>query len=307
MLSSNILRPSLLELTSVLGDSSRWIYSSVTNATRTNGLASGKFGLELAILENKNSSDWDELVNVCRSLDPFQDDCIDFVESGLSKAIADPLRLSRLIDSRVGLTRNSANRSDAFVGVVSAAWALKVAGNPTLGPKDFIEVTLPVENRFGFAHGIEGVETVNVLANTSFSPKSDRVAPKVNGGWCNGTVSSAALVRLPGGEIDFNTVRECVTQLDQIGFLSSDGLCHGKAGVLVAVMGVARLTGDVELAKRCQKTFAETFRDLPLFRSESDTYSDFSWLTGLAGIVWAHAVMLRPPLVNPICPDDRRG
>ena len=141
MLSSNILRPSLLELTSVLGDSSRWIYSSVTNATRTNGLASGKFGLELAILENKNSSDWDELVNVCRSLDPFQDDCIDFVESGLSKAIADPLRLSRLIDSRVGLTRNSANRSDAFVGVVSAAWALKVAGNPTLGPKDFIELT----------------------------------------------------------------------------------------------------------------------------------------------------------------------
>jgi len=305
MLSRSALEASVLELRAVEEDPSRLIYASVSHASRTFGLASGVLGLQLALLENIEGVTMTDLIRTCKSLKPFNDQSIDFVESGLAKAIVDPIRFSQLIEGRIQEMNSLPDTSDAFVGVVSAAWAMVIAGHENFYPNNLNLVNLPVENRFGFAHGLEGLEIVNSLAKTNFRANTKRFEPKNPGGWCNGVIAYAALLASQDVNVDSEITQLCMAQLDQIHSLPSDGLCHGKAGVLVATMGIARTTNNVSLAQRCQEIFANLFLKLPSFNSEVDTYSDFSWLTGLAGIVWAHAVMLRPPLVNPIVPNDR--
>ena len=202
---------------------------------------------------------------------------------------------------------------DVFAGYCSLVWTDLVLARP-IRRLDYQPGVGTVE-RPGVGHGDLIRDLVQWLlasedARGEFSSDDDVYD---SGGWCYGQAGLAAVLaiaKLNAGlsKGDESRLREMPAKLIEAAYCeradSEVGLCHGVAGMLVAAIGVARLYDDqVEIAA-VQQAFDQIVDDQSMIKINESLDVDCSWLTGLAGVVWAQQVMLRPPLINPIFPLD---
>jgi hypothetical protein len=85
------------------------------------------------------------------------------------------------------------------------------------------------------------------------------------------------------------------------------GLCHGLTGALVVSAGLSRLVSDEKRLKKVEQTFDEISDAGILTRYPADLALDLSWLTGVAGILWAEHVVRFRPIINPLFPPDSKS
>jgi hypothetical protein len=129
-------------------------------------------------------------------------------------------------------------------------------------------------------------------------------------GWCNGNAGLLAILateRALNGNSNLDedsrkTLEALVLAIEQ-GNFREIGLCHGLAGACVTALGVARtfkISGIEDRVRQAWTLQAEKLRNAIPPHLEADA----SWLTGMAGVVWADAVLRNKPSVNPLLPID---
>lgn len=92
-------------------------------------------------------------------------------------------------------------------------------------------------------------------------------------------------------------------QISEVQFKSFN-LCHGLAGASVVLAGVARYFEDLKRLNKVREIFQKIFDKNQLIEFRQDNQVDSSWLTGVAGLIWANKVIERRPYINPIVPFD---
>lgn len=200
---------------------------------------------------------------------------------------------------------------DLIDGQLGEAWARQCVGSceEPIAPVDDDNWTGATP---GLAHGALGLIACRApsLAEGELMYALETHAAVNAAGWCNGLSGTAVTAVLGGGGRPSSAVARAAKRYVRIALaqipLPTDGLCHGSAGVLAVGAAVARCTGDKTLGADVAELARAHWAACRLreWRLDPGLVSDQSWLTGAAGVAWAQMVVIRRPLINPLCPTD---
>jgi hypothetical protein len=289
-------------LTSILHDCRQPVMSGKYSASRDDSLATGTSGIALALIELESLS-----ANQVRASKPLND----IFSSTLVEITPDCNAYELFNDAEeVGTTMG-----DLFSGFACATWTRLTVHQPqtlalyTEGPGSVV--------RPGLGHGELVREFTRWLHGNSdhsqeFTPSEMQFQSH---GWCNGTSGllctkaiAAAFRRESSDEISelrylaSGLLNQSLSSLAYLG----PTLCHGLPGLLVVCAGIARMLNDPDLQRTTNSIFEAVDWDDLITHIPADTYTDASWLTGTAGVLWAKSVIQKTPLVNPLLPIDSK-
>ena len=276
------------------------IMAGANFASRESGLAIGISGLEWTTGRNlwkpiKQKREI-ENIDIFSAELKFEESQISFLDS---------------LDNRD--VQKIAELGDLFSGLSNQVWSQIVLNLPIT----HIQVSDSQNEivRAGLAHG-ELIRDFTKWILDSGSPKpnfSTSESKFESNGWCNGNsgfLVISCLVQIEMGLTDIP--KDLFVQFDKIfdslATTSVDnldsGLCHGTSGILVTLAGVARFLKDNERLIKVQTLFEEIFSSGAAFQLDPQRDLDCSWLTGMAGLLWAQKVLHEKPVFNPLVPFD---
>lgn len=274
------------------------IQASEYSATRTGSLATGVSGLALAIHEHKRLS---EKSPKQIRFDSIQNIFSCHLENNDGLVVTEPNFQKHPSPQLLG---------DIFSGYASEVWTNAVL-NKNQKAKPFQDSPAEVV-RPGLGHGdLSRNLSKWIVAREplTFFPKLDNVRGI---GWCNG---QSGLLSALGVYFSYSNDPAAINRIDKLlDDLLYDtlsilqkveyGLCHGISGSFVTMAGAARLIGKQDFLESLRISFGEWFEKVNYTLIPPQLYLDNSWLTGSAGVLWAHSVLEQPPEFNPIFPPD---
>lgn len=285
-------------LNQVLIDDSTPIQASINWASRDKSIATGMGGIHLALNEFSSM---------------FRNYRLEFTEIfGAEIEIGESLVKIRDPNiSRGGIENYS---GDIFEGASSLIWSGLVAGKKVEIPH--YKKTPGKVVRPGIGHGDsirEFLDWYQDFMSGGMAHFSVTESVPNQGGWCNGMAGKISLEItaeiLAGRGINdprrrITEVRNLIDWSVEVVNTAEYGLCHGTTGALVVAAGVARLLGDTATQRFCNFAMNEIKNSEALVAFPDDLLLDYSWLTGLAGYLWALKAVVSVPHINPLLPFD---
>jgi hypothetical protein len=274
------------------------IQASEYSATRTESLATGKAGLELAIHEYTRLSDESCKQIVFDSIQNIFSCC--FVNNG-GLVLTEPMLQKPQSPYLLG---------DVFNGYASEVWSNAVL-NLNQIDKQFEDKPGDVI-RPGLGHG----ELSRDLAKWIVAREPRTFFPQLDEGlgigWCNG---KSGLLSALGVYFAYSNDPDALDSMDKLSdelFLETQsclqsveyGLCHGISGSFVSMAGAARLAGKKDFLESLRISYGDWITKLNYTLIPPQLLLDNSWLTGSSGVLWAYAVLEKTPEFNPIFPPD---
>jgi hypothetical protein len=274
------------------------IQSSEYFATRTDSLATGKTGLELAIHEYKRVSD-----ESCEQIkfDSIQNVFSSCFENNGAAVLTEPAIQEPQSPEMLG---------DIFNGYASEVWSNAVL-NLTQIDKHYEDKPGEVI-RPGLGHGELSRDLTKWIVTRepkTFFPQLDE---GLGIGWCNGR---SGLLSALGVYYAYSNDPDALDSMDNLLdelFLETlsclqsleYGLCHGISGSFVSMAGAARLTGKKDFLESLRIAYGDWLKKLNYTLIPPQLFLDNSWLTGSSGVLWGYAVLEKTPEFNPIFPPD---
>lgn len=284
------------DLHKVLKDPSIPIQANENWGSRDNSLAGGTSGILLALFEFTGDGDL-KLQETDRDI--FS---VSFVASQPINFSSDSSSIQGVAEQVLG---------DVFEGYCNTVWT-----NLTLGREIVAETYNPrsgIVERPGIGHGdlIRDFTRWIVEDRPNKQQFSTLDISFQGGGWCNGAAGLEVIRTLVANFSDEISLRDLEAAGHKMLHWASDhsndlefGLCHGISGIAVSAMGIARYLHSDDLAHHAANVFNDCLHQHNLTRYPDDLWTDYSWLTGTAGVLWAHCVLNQTPLINPIIPID---
>jgi hypothetical protein len=280
-------------------------------AVRGSGLASGPWGLTLALAEASRRLQEPSLLVAARQ-------CLsEPVEVTRGGAFTGPeghwiARAACGLEPLPGVIPVGNDRGDLMDGAAGEMWAAACLG--AAPPISALPVGPRTDERPGLAHGRLGAVAAMIFSGSvearELEAQLDMATQSSALGWCNGLAGAVATIMIGhssgvlGG--DWLGIARDLTYrlLHRAGELQDDSLCHGLAGVLVVSAGVTRVLREPGLVAQLSAAALDLCDDARGFRATNDAILDATWLTGVTGVLWALLVSERQPEVNPILPID---
>ena len=287
------LRHCLVEL---MSDARRPVRVGTDFAIRDRSLAQGLGGVVLSLVES------DSEVREC-----IVDEAVKNVfeaDIGWEKGSI------RVTPAKISAEVQGENMGDLFLGRPAEIWTRTVFGLEVEADADSLFEAGPIQ-RPGLGHGDLSRELVRAIAAKSSCTLSHReLIP--SGGWCNGSLGMIVAlswdmtlnVNSNWGELQQRIYALINDELQPSSRMDSS-LCHGFSGIIAVGASLGRLAGDTDFIEFVDTTWRDYLNSEKLITPPSSTTSvDFSWLTGIAGLVWTDSILRRQPIINPLVPWD---
>lgn len=276
------------------------LFANTNSANRDDSLATGTSGLVLALLEYERNDTTE--FQIAGSVEDIFSATLLELDGGIQ--FHKPHKYENSSETHVG---------DLFTGFACKVWSRLVLNQEV--PLSIVSDKAGAVVRPGLGHGDLIREFTRWIISagstkSEFEPIENHFSDY---GWCNGQAGLASALAVSGFYIGIlnqksefliglikNLLNASTSDLLKLG----PTLCHGLPGLLVVCSGVARILNQDALLQLSIKKFDSLVTLELMTQLDPDIFVDATWLTGGAGVIWAHSAVRKRPMINPLLPCD---
>lgn len=287
-------------LNAILQDPYIPLFANTNSANRDNSLATGTSGLVLALLEYERTDTTE--FQIAGSVEDIFSATLLEIDGGLQ--FHKPDRYENSSGTHVG---------DLFTGFACKVWSRLVLNQEI--PLGIVSDKAGAVVRPGLGHGDLIREFTRwIISARSTKSEFEPIEKQFSDfGWCNGQAGLASALAVSSfymgimdekSQILIELIRNLLNASSSYLLKLGPTLCHGLPGLLVVCAGVARILNQDALVQLSIEKFDSLVTLELMTQLDPDIYVDATWLTGGAGIIWAHSAVRKRPMINPLLPCD---